>query len=234
MMGFKFRGIHTSEFKGLVVKTLNNPLSPAKRIQRVNVMGNDGEYIFENGYNNRFIEFKCSLAKDTIKERRIIARNIASWLSSAGDLVLDYENDKNYKVIKTVSDISLAIEQAWDDFNITFETEPFQYGGLKTLSFDNPSTVVVNNQGTYKADTIISITGTGSVTLTCGTQSFTLTGMTGKLNVDSKKMLVYTDAKVNGISKHSGNFIKLKPGNNTITVTGSVSNMTIKYFDTYI
>jgi hypothetical protein len=26
MMGFTFRGIHTSEFKGLVVKTINNPL----------------------------------------------------------------------------------------------------------------------------------------------------------------------------------------------------------------
>jgi phage-related protein len=58
--------------------------------------------------------------------------------------------------------------------------------------------------------------------------------MTEKLNIDSKKMLVYTDANENGISKHSGNFIKLKPGNNTITVTGSVSNMTVKFQDTYI
>ena len=53
MMGFTFRGIHTSEFKGLVIKTINNPLSPAKRIQRVNVMGCDGEYVFESGYNNK-------------------------------------------------------------------------------------------------------------------------------------------------------------------------------------
>jgi predicted phage tail component-like protein len=234
MMGFKFRGIHTSEFKGLVVKTLNNPLSPAKRIQRVNVMGNDGEYIFENGYNNKILEFRCSLANGTIIERRQIAREIASWLSSVGDLVLDYENDKTYKVIKTVSDIALAIEQAWDEFNIIFETEPFQYGGLKTLSFDNPSTVIVNNQGTYEAETIISITGTGNVTVSSLVYSFTLTGMTEKLNVDSNKMLVYSDAKVNGISKHSGNFIKLKPGNSTITVIGSVSNMTVQFQDTYI
>ncbi|NLZ51609.1 MAG: hypothetical protein GX892_00305 [Thermoanaerobacteraceae bacterium] len=234
MIGFTFRGIHTSEFKGLVIKTINNPLSPAKRIQRVNVMGRDGEYVFESGYNNKILEFRCSLANGTIIERRQITRNISSWLSSAGDLVLDYENDKTYKVVKTVSDIALAIEQAWDEFNITFETEPFQYGGLKTLSFDNPSTVVVSNQGTYEAETIISITGTGSVTVSSLAYSFTLTGMTGKLNLDSKKMLVYSDAKINGISKHSGNFIKLKPGNNTITVTGSVSSITVKFQDTYI
>ena len=233
-MGFTFRGIHTSEFKGLVVKTINNPLSPAKRIQRVNVMGHDGEYVFESGYNNKILEFRCSLANGTINERRQRAREIASWLSSAGDLVLDYENDKTYKVVKIVSDVALSIEQAWDEFNIAFETEPFQYGGLKTLSFDNPSTVVVNNQGTYEADTIISITGTGNVSVSSGEYSFTLNEVTEKLNTDSKRMLVYTDANTNGISKHSGNFIRLKPGNNTINITGSVSNMTVKFHDIYI
>jgi len=130
--------------------------------------------------------------------------------------------------------VSYFILSRWDEFNITFETEPFQYGGLKTLSFDNPSTVVVNNQGTYDAETIIGVTGTGNVTIACGTQSFTLTGMTEKLNVDSKRMLVYTETNTNAVSKHTGNFIKLKPGNNTITVTGSVSNMTVKFNDTYI
>ena len=130
--------------------------------------------------------------------------------------------------------VSYFILSRWDEFNITFETEPFQYGGLKTLSFDNPSTVVVNNQGTYDAETIIGVTGTGNVTIACGTQSFTLTGMTAKLNIDSKRMLVYTETNANAISKHTGNFIKLKPGNNTITVTGSVSSMTIKFYDTYI
>jgi predicted phage tail component-like protein len=234
MMGFTFRGKHSNEFTGLVVKTINNPLLPPKRVQKVNVMGRDGEYLFEDGYINKNLEFRCSLAKGTIYERRQREREIASWLSSAGDLVLDYENDKTYKVVKTISDISLVIEQAWDEFNIIFETEPFQYGGLKTLSFENPSTVVVNNQGTYEAETIISITGTGNVTVSSLDYSLTLTGMTGKLNLDSKRMIVYTDAKVSGISKHSGNFIKLKPGNNTITVIGTVSNMTVQFQDTHI
>lgn len=233
-MGFTFRGKHSNEFTGLVVKTINNPLSPAKRVQRVNVMGYDGEYLFESGYNNKLLEFKCSLSKGTINARRQRARDIAEWLSVTGDLVLDYESDKTYKVVKTVSDISLAIEQAWDEFSIIFETEPLQYGGLKTLSFNNPTSIVVNNQGTYEAETIISITGTGSVTVTSGEYSFTLTGMTGKLNIDSKRMIIYTDTIINGISKHSGNFIKLKPGNNTITVNGSVSDMTVKFHDTYI
>lgn len=233
MMGFTFRGIHSSD-NGLIVKTVNNPLLPPKRVKKVNVMGHDGEYVFESGYNNKTLEFRGSLAKGTIPERRKTAREIASWLSSEGDLILDYENEKTYRVVKIVSDVALAIEQAWDEFSISFETEPFQFGGLKTLSFENPTSVIVNNAGTYEADTIISITGTGDVLVASGDKSFTLTGMTGKLNVDSKRMIVYTDAMDNEISKHAGDFIRLQPGNNTINIAGAVSNIAVKFHDTYI
>jgi len=47
-------------------------------------------------------------------------------------------------------------------------------------------------------------------------------------------MLVYTDVLVNNVSKHSGDFIKLAPGTNTLNVTGIVSNLTIEFYDTYI
>lgn len=234
MMGFTFRGKHTRDFVGLIVKTVNNPLLPSKRVNRVNVMGRDGAYIFEDGYDNKLLEFKCMIAKGTIKERRIRARDIALWLSGTGDLILDYESDKTYKVVKSVSDISLIIEQVVDEFSIIFEVEPFQYGSFKTFSVDNPTSVVITNNGNTEADTLISVTGTGDVTITCETQSFTLKGTTEKLNLDSKRILVYTDTLINVISKHDGDFIKLAPGTNTLNVTGSVSNLTIKFYDTYI
>lgn len=234
MMGFTFRGKHTREFEGLVVKTVNNPLLPSKRINRVNVMGYDGEYIFENGYNNKLHEFRCMMAKGTIKERRIRARDIASWLSGTGDLILDYENDKTYKVVKTVSDVSLTVEQVVDEFSIIFEVEPFQYGSFQNISVDNATSVVITNNGNAEADTLISVTGTGNVTITCGTKTSALNGMTEKLNLDSKRMLVYTDDLTNAISKHYGDFIKLAAGNNTLKITGSISNLSVKFYDTYI
>jgi predicted phage tail component-like protein len=234
MMGFIFKGKHTREFQGLVVKTVNNPLLPSKRINRVNVMGYDGEYIFENGYNNKLLEFKCMMAKGTIKERRIRARDIALWLSGTGDLVFDYENDKTYRVVKTVSDVSLTIEQVVDEFSIIFEVEPFQYGQLQTLSVDNPTSIVITNNGNEEADTFISVTGIGDVTITCGTQSFTLLDTSEKINLDSNRMLVYTEALVNVVSNHSGDFIKLSPGSNELNVSGVVSNLTVKFYDTYI
>jgi phage-related protein len=235
MLGFTFRGIHTNAFPGLVVKTVNNPLLAARRIKRISVPVRDGSYLFEDGFENKFLEFRCFLAKGTIKERRIQARDIASWLNGTGDLVLDHEDDKTYKVVRTVSDVSLTVDQVVDEFNIAFETEPYQTGrDLHTVSEDDPTTLTVTNNGNTDADTVISVTGTGDVTISCGTMSFMLKDMTDKLILDSKRLLVYTDSSTNGMSKHTGSFIKLTPGINTITVTGDVSNITVQFYDTYI
>ena len=32
----------------------------------------------------------------------------------------DYESDKTYKVVRAVSDVSLSVEQAWDEFSIIY------------------------------------------------------------------------------------------------------------------
>ena len=234
MLGFQFRGTHSSEFIGLVVRTVNNPLLAAAKINRVSIPSRDGSYVFENGFENKILEFKCALSKGNIPQRRIKAREIAAWISGTGDLVLDHEKNKVYKVIRAVSDISLSISQVVDEFNIVFEVEPFQYGSLQTISADNPTSLSITNNGRANADTVISVIGTGAVTVSCGDQSFILAGMTEKINLDSKRMLVYTDTKENRMYLHTGSFIKLAPGDNTITVTGTVSNLFVQFYDTYL
>lgn len=234
MLGFTFRGTHTSAFLGLIIKTVNNPLIAGKRIKRINIPGRDGSYVFEDGFENKQLEFKCIITKGSIQVRRLRMREIAKWFSEAGDLILDHEPDKIYRVIRTVSDVSLTLDQITDEFNIVFETEPYQYGSLQTISIDNPTSVVITNNGSARADTNISVTGTGNVTIGCGNQSFTLIGMTEKLNLDSKRMLVFTDNMENRMPIHIGDFIGLAPGANTITVTGMVSNISTRFYDTYI
>ena len=234
MMGFSFRGIHSRTFNGLVVKTVNNQLLPRKRSRRITVPGRDGEYIFEDGYNNKLLEFQCYLAKGRIEERRLLAREIADWLSGKGDLVLDGENDKTYKVVSTVNNIDLSVNQAFDTFQLTFETEPFQLGSHKTITVDNPLEVTLVNSGTVPAETVITITGEGNVSVSLGTNTFSLTDMSGKVNLDSKRMLVYTDPMENRLNFFTGEFLKVPPGESILEITGSVSQITINYCDTYI
>lgn len=234
MFGFTFRNRHTREFQGLVVKTVNNPLLAPKRIKRISVPGRDGSYVFEDGFENKQLEFKCIMAKGSIQERRLRLREIAAWLSGPGDLVLDHEPDKTYKIVRAISDVGLTLDKITDDFNIVFEAEPFQYGQLHTVSVDSPTSFVVTNNGNAPADTLITLSGSGNVTVTGAVLSFLLTGMTEALQLDSKRMLVYNGSFVNKLSKHTGDFMRLLPGANTITISGTVSNVTIEFYDTYI
>lgn len=234
MLGFTFHNHHTSAFPGLIIKTVNNPLLPPKRIKRISVPGRDGSYVFEDGFCNKQLEFHCVLARSTLHDRRLRLRQIAAWLSVAGDLVLDHEPDKTYRVLRTVSDVRLALDSLKDEFSIVFETEPFQYGERYVISVDTPTTFMVTNAGSAPAETLISVTGSGDVTLTCDAQTFSLTGMTERLHLDSKRLLGYNDSFANQLFKHHGDFIKLTPGANTITLSGTVTQVTLQYHDTYI
>jgi phage-related protein len=234
MIGFTYRGKHSGEFEGLIVNTDNNQLIASKRFERITVPGREGQYIFEDGYNNKVVEFDCSLIKGNIQDRRQRAREIAYWLSGTGDLVLDGEDDKTYKVVRTVSGIDLSLNQIIENFKVVFETEPFQLGTFKSVSVDNSSSIALTNEGTVEAETLISVTGTGDVSLSLEEQSLILTGLTEKITLDSKRYLVYNDLKENKLDIHSGDFIKIPPGSSSLLITGTVSNILIEYYDTYI
>lgn len=234
MIGFTYRGKHTREFEGLVIKTDNNQLIPAKRYERITIPDKNGQYIFEDGYDNKILEFDCSLIKGNIQSRRQRARDIAYWLSGRGDLILDGESDKTYKVIRTVSDINLSLNQVVDNFKVVFETEPFQLGTFKSISVDNPTIISLTNDGTAEAETLISLTGTGDVSLIIDEQTLNLTGLTEKITLDSRRYLVYNELNDNKLDLHSGDFIKIPVGSSELLITGSVSNISMQYWDTYI
>lgn len=234
MIGFTYRGKHTREFEGLVIKTDNNQLIPAKRYERITIPDKNGQYIFEDGYDNKILEFDCSLIKGNIQSRRQRARDIAYWLSGRGDLILDGESDKTYKVIRTVSDINLSLNQVVDNFKVVFETEPFQLGTFKSISVDNPTSISLTNEGTAEAETLISLTGTGDVSLTIDEQTLNLTGLTEKITLDSRRYLVYNELNDNKLDLHSGDFIKIPVGSSELLITGSVSNISMQYWDKYI
>ena len=50
-MGIKFNGKHSDEF-GIPFRTVSIPILPPKRQTKLGIQGRDGEYIFEDGYDN--------------------------------------------------------------------------------------------------------------------------------------------------------------------------------------
>lgn len=261
-MGFIFNGKHSDEL-GVCFQTKSMPYIAPKRQTIITVQGRDGQYVFEDGYDNIQIELACAIGGDSILERRKRARQISAWLAATGTLIFDYEKDVEYKVVKVTNGINASIigREYRDEFPVIFECEPHQqqtfyndsqtwegtptawnYANGPWVGYDrtflvSPSDIInVVNAGTYKALPIIILTGTAA-SLTLGT--FTFTNLAGTVYIDCKNEVVYSlsgDNKVNRMSTFEGDFLSLKPGTTSFLITGNFTTLIIEfdYKNTYL
>lgn len=261
-LGFTYNGKHSFEY-GLYIRTRNIPLLPQKKVSEETVINKHGSYKFEDGYSDKIIDVECILINGTLQERRLKAREIAVWLSQKGNLIFDHEPDKYY-VVEYVNEINPEFLERHNVFTITFVCEPFAYSiysnedaymlpdfkidgemalYLNTTFNDiyEPTTVKVSNLGTCDALPIIEIDGMAlSIIIGTDTESFSIEPMMEKTYVDCKNMIVYTvdqyGKKQNKLSDFVGNFIKLKPGINDISIEGTYLgvNISFKFKNAYL
>ncbi|MDK2801076.1 MAG: hypothetical protein PWQ70_2695 [Clostridiales bacterium] len=258
-LGFTFNNKHCSEF-GIYIQTRNIPLLPSQRVSEETVIGRDGSYKFEEGYNDKIIEIDCSFLESDFNKRRQKLREIAGWLSQKGELIFDNEADKAY-IGKIYNQIDLEMYSTFDQFTLIFVCEPFaysrwdnsellqyytkgfeidgQYIGYMQTTFNNITsniTVTLANLGNYYALPTIEIDGTAdSVVIGTDENSFNIVNITEKTYVDCKNMIVYTldefGKKQNKLQDFEGNFIKLKSGLNEISVEGTNLNLSSVFFN---
>lgn len=261
-MGFTFNGIHSDTY-GIGVITKSMPYIPEKRQTTIEIPGRDGQFVFEDGYNNIIIELACAFTGDETIDRRKKARFISSWLSSTGKLVLDHEQDVEYTVVRSTNNISAAmLGLAYrDDFTITFECDPYQeqtfynddvlwaeassawkYSNIplegyeRKFSVSNGQTIDVINAGTYVALPVMILTGVAH-DIRIGNCIFN--NLNGTVYFDSKNKVVYNivnDKKNNRMSDFSGHFIELNPGSNLLQVSGQMTTVLVEfdYKNTYL
>ncbi len=170
-LGFSFNGIAASTYS-IIAKSANRPLLPALRSRELVIPGKDGSYNFGGSkYENRFVEVDIKFIGTSYTELRSRIRSIASWLSSTGDyqeLIFDDEPDKYYKA-KLYSEVGLQNFFRVGEATLLFQCEPFAYAvtaSSQTVNItQDDQEFIVNNAGTAETPMIITITNTGSTTV---------------------------------------------------------------------
>lgn len=121
MMGFTFRNQHSSDF-GIISKTIENPVKPALRVDKVRVLGKDGSIKFEDGFEDRVIEFECVIKANSLYELEANLKNIALWVSQKGPLTLDYAPNDTFEA-KVYEKISPQRYPKYYVFDLVFECD---------------------------------------------------------------------------------------------------------------
>ena len=117
----------------------------------------------------------------------------------------------------------------YNSFLLQFKVQPFKYN-INPFADELTLTAqtIIRNGGTVYSEPIITVYGSGDITLTINEKDFPLYSVDGSITIDSEMMEVFKGT-ANQNSKYGGEtFPRLEVGENAISWTGNVSRVEIQ------
>ena len=220
---FTFKGIDSREM-GVIVTAMPETVRAERRIESITVAGRNGSLHKDEGvYESYDRTMECAL----IKRARL--DEITAWLVGSGEMTFSTEPDKVYRVT-IANKISITqMMRVFQKFQIILDTQPFKYSvnaAGDALELTAPTTI--RNSGTVYSEPLITVYGSGDITLTVNGADFPLYGVQESITIDSEMMEVFKgDTNQNG--KYGGaEFPRFEVGKNEIRWTGNVSKIKIQ------
>ena len=220
---FTFNGIDSREM-GVIVTAMPETVRAERRIESITVAGRNGSLHTDEGvYESYDRTMECAL----IKRARL--DEITAWLVGSGEMTFSTEPDKVYRVT-IANKISIAqMMRVFQKFQVILDTQPFKYSvnaAGDALELTAPTTI--RNSGTVYSEPLITVYGSGDVTLTINGADFPLYGVQESITIDSEMMEVF-EGDINQNGKYGGaEFPRFEVGKNEISWTGNVIKIKIQ------
>lgn len=179
--------------------------------------------MFDGSYKNRSVQYKTWLDISQIDERSKWRYMVSTWLlSSPGvyrELCDSYE--RTYcKMAYYSGGLNMdASDTPVLQQTLTFSCKPFQYerAGLHLREIDNDVTFI--NSHLFPASPYIRITGSGTVTLGVGDNSWQF-DVDDYIEIDSERMSTYKGTELQNNHKHGNGYPQLGVGRTHIMWSG--------------
>jgi predicted phage tail component-like protein len=229
MLSFNFGGKDSYDDFGILISQRPSIPSPKRRINTINIPGRDSNLRFdEKTYEDITLTVECS-----VKDKQNLANKLDTikvWLFNSGesDLIFSFQADKKY-IAQVVNAIDFKqIYKYFSEFPIIFNCRPFKYAVENTTVIINQSKTTVANPGTIESEPVISIYGSGDIVFKINGEQISFKDVTEKVIVNSVIQDCYDDKGNNLNGKMTGEFLKLKSGENIIEWSGSVTKVEIQ------
>lgn len=228
---FIFKNIDSRDVKGFITSVLPPITKPKMRTQVLTLDGRDGSIITTLGYEAYKKTVKIGLTSG------YDINNIIAWLNGAGQVIFSSEPDKYYnaQIIEAVDYERLL---RFKTANIVFDVQPFKYSTTertRTLDVSGAQFIKIANAGNYTSKPLIKIKGSGTINLSVnGVQICTLELQTNdNITLDSAEQEAYDD---NGLRNRAmnGNFPVLAIGTNTLSWTGTITEIQISLYSRWL
>lgn len=221
---FKWNGV-SSDTMGIMLQEMPQIIRPEERIEHVTIPGRAGEVTLTEGNDiyNSYIQ--------TIHMAISSAANVSAaekWLRGSGYVEFCCQSGKKQqaRVINSVEFTKHSRNSSWWEGDVQFYCYPLKEDTTSTPVEVASSGTTVNNPGDVVSRPLITVTGSGNVTITIGGKTISITGLSSGWKIDSDLQWVL-DGTTPKQGVYTGDFPVFNPGNNTVAWTGSITKLTI-------
>ena len=154
---------------------------------------------------------------------------IAAWLKGGGTVTFANRPGGYYlaRIVNQIDFEKILRGNPHRSFVVNFRCKPFWHAQNVSDIVVTTSGTFITNPGSVYAEPIITVYGSGAITLMVGMSIVELDGISGSITLDTPLMEAYQgQISMNGCV--NGDFPRLLPGQNSISWTGSVSRVVIQ------
>ena len=227
-----WKGKSSRDIDGLIITDLPPITKPKMRTNKIEIDGRDGDIITELGYAayDKQIEIGLYGAFDI--------NRVIEFFTGEGKVTFSNESDKFY-YYKIINQIDYEKLLKFKTAVVTFHCQPFKYPTTESTINLTTGNNTITNSGNIYAKPILEIVGSGNIEIGLGgVQILEIAlGTNEKITIDVPNLEAYnTDDKSLMNRDVTGDYMKLliQKGNNTLSITGTITSAKIKNYTRWI
>lgn len=226
-------GVNSNTIPGLLIQELPPVSKPKIRTQIDEIDGRDGDIVTRLGYSAFEKNLKIGLYGS------FDINQIIKYFNASGKVTFSNESDKYYN-FEILDQIDFERLIRFRQATVKFHCQPFKYPAAEAPVIKTTGTTAsITNAGNYISRPLITITGTGTITVSLeNTQIFNITlGDTSEtIIIDTAAMEAYNNSGNLKNRQVTGDYSKfvLEPGSNGISWTGSVTEIKIEKYSRWL
>lgn len=210
-----------SRAMGVIVTSYPPIIRPAERAIQQTIPGRPGTLILTEGadvYDSYIRSFVIGLRPGADGQR------VNNWLRGSG--VATFGNEPGFRYFgRILAAIQWEKVGTWrlKSGGVQMLTQPYKGRSHQEPDVTFSASGTLYNPGDVAARPVITVTGTGDIEIGIGDTSMALTSAPTGLKIDCDAGIILTSGGAAWTGSWTGEFLRIAPGNNAVTVPSGVS-----------